>query len=98
LEIFWSEPLHRQVGSIGLAPGARKNSAGFGAASSRLGTSLAAGHPFPEKIAAKQQIDDQGSMLYDHNFRRFWPIFGDKIGVFLKKHCYDQIFARTSCS
>jgi hypothetical protein len=30
---------------------------------------------------------------YDHNFRRFSTIFGEKIGVFLKKQCYDQIFA-----
>jgi hypothetical protein len=25
-------------------------------------------------------------------------IFCDKIGVFLKNQCYDQIFAKTSCS
>jgi hypothetical protein len=29
---------------------------------------------------------------YDHNFLRFLPIFGEKIGVFLKKQCYDQFF------
>jgi hypothetical protein len=29
---------------------------------------------------------------YGHNFRRFLTIFGDKIGVFLKNQCYDQIF------
>jgi hypothetical protein len=33
---------------------------------------------------------------YDHNFLRFSPIFGEKIGVFLKKQCYDQIFAKFS--
>jgi hypothetical protein len=27
---------------------------------------------------------------YDHNFLRFLTIFGEKIGVFLKKQCYDQ--------
>jgi hypothetical protein len=30
---------------------------------------------------------------YDHNYLRFLPIFGEKNGVFLKNHCYDQIFA-----
>jgi hypothetical protein len=30
---------------------------------------------------------------YDHNFLRFLPIFGEKIGVFLKNQCYDQNFA-----
>jgi hypothetical protein len=30
---------------------------------------------------------------YDHNFLRFSTIFGEKIGVFLKNQCYDQIFA-----
>jgi hypothetical protein len=29
---------------------------------------------------------------YDHNFLRFFLIFGDKIGVFLKYQCYDQLF------
>jgi hypothetical protein len=29
---------------------------------------------------------------YDHNFLRFSPIFGEKIGVFLKYQCYDQLF------
>jgi hypothetical protein len=28
---------------------------------------------------------------YDHNFLRFLPIFGEKIGVFLKNQCYDPI-------
>jgi hypothetical protein len=30
---------------------------------------------------------------YDHTFLRFLPIFGEKIGVFLKNQCYDQNFA-----
>jgi hypothetical protein len=30
---------------------------------------------------------------YDHNFLRFVPIFGEKIGVFLKNQSYDKIFA-----
>jgi hypothetical protein len=30
---------------------------------------------------------------YDHNFLQFLTIFGEKIGVFLKNQCYDQIFA-----
>jgi hypothetical protein len=29
---------------------------------------------------------------YDHNFLQFLTIFGEKIGVFLKYHCYDQNF------
>jgi hypothetical protein len=32
------------------------------------------------------------SRCYDHNFLRFFPIFGEKNGVFLKNHCYDQNF------
>jgi hypothetical protein len=28
---------------------------------------------------------------YDYSFLRFLAIFGEKIGVFLKKQCYDQI-------
>jgi hypothetical protein len=30
---------------------------------------------------------------YDHNFLRFSPIFGEKIGVFLKNQCYDRNLA-----
>jgi hypothetical protein len=34
---------------------------------------------------------------YDHNFRRFFPIFGEKISVFLKyQQCYDQLFSKFS--
>jgi hypothetical protein len=29
---------------------------------------------------------------YDHNFLQFFTIFGEKIGVFLKYQCYDQLF------
>jgi hypothetical protein len=29
---------------------------------------------------------------YDHNFLQFFPIFGEKFGVFLKYQCYDQFF------
>jgi hypothetical protein len=29
---------------------------------------------------------------YDHDFLRFFPIFGEKIGVFLENQCYDQFF------
>jgi hypothetical protein len=29
------------------------------------------------------------SQCYDHNFFRFLPIFGEKVGVFLENHCYD---------
>jgi hypothetical protein len=27
---------------------------------------------------------------YDHNFQRFFPIFGEKIAVVLKNQCYDH--------
>jgi hypothetical protein len=33
---------------------------------------------------------------YDHNFLRFFPIFGEKISVFLKYQCYDQLFSKFS--
>jgi hypothetical protein len=33
---------------------------------------------------------------YDHNFRRFFPILGEKIGVFLKYQCYDKLFSKFS--
>jgi hypothetical protein len=29
---------------------------------------------------------------YDHNFLRFFLSFGEKIGVFLKYQCHDQLF------
>jgi hypothetical protein len=29
-------------------------------------------------------------------FLRFWPIFGQNIGVFLKNQCFDHFFAKTS--
>jgi hypothetical protein len=31
-------------------------------------------------------------------FCDFWQFSAKKIGVFLKNQCYDQIFAKTSCS
>jgi hypothetical protein len=33
---------------------------------------------------------------YNHNFLWFLPIFGGKIGVFLKNQCYDTIFTQYS--
>jgi hypothetical protein len=30
---------------------------------------------------------------YDHNFLRFSTILGEKIGVFLRNQCFDQIYA-----
>jgi hypothetical protein len=33
---------------------------------------------------------------YDRNFRRFLPIFDEKIGVSLKNQCYDHFFSKTS--
>jgi hypothetical protein len=38
------------------------------------------------------QVNARGK-CYDDNFLRFLPILGEKFGVFLKKQCYDQIFA-----
>jgi hypothetical protein len=37
---------------------------------------------------------ETGGRCYDHNFQRFLPIFGEKIGVFLKKQSYDHNFQR----
>jgi hypothetical protein len=31
---------------------------------------------------------------YDHNFLRFFSIFGEKVGVFIKNQCYDQLFSK----
>jgi hypothetical protein len=31
---------------------------------------------------------------YDHNFLRFFSIFGEKIGVFIKNQRYDQLFSK----
>jgi hypothetical protein len=31
---------------------------------------------------------------YDHNFLRFSPIFGEKIGVFIKYQCFDQLISK----
>jgi hypothetical protein len=33
---------------------------------------------------------------YDHNFLRFLTIFGEKIGVFIKNQCYDELFSKFS--
>jgi hypothetical protein len=30
---------------------------------------------------------------YDHKFLRFFPIFVEKIGVFVKYQCYDQLLS-----
>jgi hypothetical protein len=35
---------------------------------------------------------------YDPNFMRFLQIFDEKIGVFLKNQCYDQIFTKSNRS
>jgi hypothetical protein len=40
----------------------------------------------------------QRSGADDHNFLRYVPIFGEKIGDFLKNQCYDEIYAKTSSS
>jgi hypothetical protein len=40
-------------------------------------------------------IDPARGPCYDHNFQLFW---GEKISVFLKNQCYDQIFAKSSSS
>jgi hypothetical protein len=34
-----------------------------------------------------------GGRCYDHNFLRFWPIFGEKIGVFSKTNVMIKNFA-----
>jgi hypothetical protein len=35
-----------------------------------------------------------GGRCYDSNFKRFSPISGEKIGVFIKNQCHDQNFAK----
>jgi hypothetical protein len=45
-----------------------------------------------EKVNLKPK--DPWGRCYDHNFQRFLPIFGEKIGVFLKNQCYDHNFQR----
>jgi hypothetical protein len=48
---------------------------------------------FPKKILKKTQLASSSwGRCYDHNFLRFSPIYGDKIGEFLKKQCYDHFF------
>jgi hypothetical protein len=37
-----------------------------------------------------------GVDVIDHNFRRFLPIFGEKMAFFLKIQCYDQFFQNLS--
>jgi hypothetical protein len=42
------------------------------------------------QFSSTDWIEDR---CYDHNFLRFLPIFGKKIGVFLRNQCYDQKLA-----
>jgi hypothetical protein len=46
------------------------------------------------KLVVDRLLESVGTWgrYYDHNFLRFSPIFGEKIGVFLKKQCNDQNF------
>jgi hypothetical protein len=49
---------------------------------------------FSAKIFVPKMINiGPRGRCYDHNFLRFLPICGEKIGVFLKNQCYDQNFA-----
>jgi hypothetical protein len=41
-------------------------------------------------------VDLTWGRCYDHNFLRFFPIFGEKFGVFLENQCYDQFFSKFS--
>jgi hypothetical protein len=43
------------------------------------------------QVPAEIAITDTWGRCYDHNFLRFLPFFGEKIGVFLKNQCYAQI-------
>jgi hypothetical protein len=53
---------------------------------------------FGENLATsryrKKSLTGTWDRCYDHNFLRFLTIFGEKIGVFLKNQCYDQIFKK----
>jgi hypothetical protein len=52
------------------------------------------GRPLPRR--QMQLVYSIGGRYYDHNFLRFSPIFGEKIGDFLKYQCYDQLFSKFS--
>jgi hypothetical protein len=53
-----------------------------------LGTAPGSGETGRFKLTSKETW----GRCYDHNFLRFLTIFGEKIGVFLKYQCYDQLF------
>jgi hypothetical protein len=50
-------------------------------------------------VGAQMQVEEldhsaSGVRCCDHNFLRFSITFGEKIGVFLKNHCYDHNFCK----
>jgi hypothetical protein len=48
---------------------------------------------FPKTAISKSaKVRPIWGRCYDHNFLRFFLIFSEKIGVFLKYQCYDQFF------
>jgi hypothetical protein len=53
----------------------------------RVGAKLA-----PSPFKKKPPRRTTWGRCYDHNFLRFLPIFGEKIGVFLKNQYYDHNF------
>jgi hypothetical protein len=50
---------------------------------------------FLEKWSTCLNWLDAGA-CYEHNFLRFLPIFGEKIGVIIRKQCFDPIFEKTA--
>jgi hypothetical protein len=48
--------------------------------------------PLGENSPNLVTLPGTGGRCYDHNFLRFFPIFGEKIGVFLENQCYDLFF------
>jgi hypothetical protein len=51
-----------------------------------------------DKLSGDEMSENEtsGGRCYHHNFLRFFPIFGEKIGVFHKYQCYDQLFSKFS--
>jgi hypothetical protein len=66
------------------------------------GPHVGRGGELQERDALRGAPGKQGSMLLSQfsaifpNFRRFFPIFGEKIGIFLKYQCYDELFSKSS--
>jgi hypothetical protein len=50
----------------------------------------------PRQLGPPSSSPPSWGRCYDHNFLRFFPIFDEKIGVFLRYQCYDQFLSKFS--